>query len=57
MGSEKVSHTVCGNFNMQEHNWPQLYKVPGGEYKALREAAMGLAVAWCSNPVSGMTSA
>lgn len=55
MGREKVSH--CGNFNMQEYNWPQGCKISEGEYKPLREAAVGLAVAWCSNPVSAMTSA
>lgn len=47
MGIEKVSCSL----------WPQLCEIPGGEYKSLREAAVGLAVAWCSNPVSGMTSA
>lgn len=31
---------LCGNFNMQEPNRPQLYEMPEGEYKPVWEAAV-----------------
>lgn len=49
----KRYHVLCGNFIMQESNQLPLSDIPGGEYKPLQETAEG----WCSNPVSGMTSA
>lgn len=40
--------------NLLGHNYK---RYQGSEYKPLWEAVVGLVVAWCSNPVSGITSA